>query len=72
MEQTLHPRPIVTLGHEGSRKLTHGVFSRGLYSWNYEVPEPLNDKSYYVGTVLGRQHVSKGIEKDSYFSKWSV
>jgi len=40
--------------------------------WKHEAPEPLKDKSYYVGTVLGRQHVKQEIETDSYFSKWSM
>jgi len=37
-----------------------------------EVPVPLKNRTYYVGTVLGRQHVKQEIEIDSYFSKWSM
>ncbi len=39
-------------------------------SWRYEVPEPLRNKSYVVATVLGKQHIKREIEEDSYFSKW--
>ena len=41
-------------------------------NWNYEVPEPLKNRTYYAGTVLGKQHVKQEIEIDSYFSKWRM
>ncbi len=41
-----------------------------IINWNHEVPEPLKNRTYYIGTVLGKQHIKKEIEEDSYFSKW--
>ncbi|MCD6300697.1 MAG: hypothetical protein J7L82_01345 [Staphylothermus sp.] len=40
-------------------------------TWNYELPEPLKNRNYIIATVLGKQHVRREIEIDSYInSKW--
>ena len=38
--------------------------------WEHETPEPLKNRSYIIATVLGKQHIRKEIETNSYFSKW--
>lgn len=38
--------------------------------WRDEAPEPLRNRRFYIGTVLGRQHIRREIEEYSYFSKW--
>jgi len=41
-------------------------------TWTHgELPEPLKNRTFYMGTVLGRPHVKREIEIDNYFSKWS-
>ncbi|RLG83066.1 MAG: hypothetical protein DRO40_05815 [Thermoprotei archaeon] len=35
-----------------------------------ELPEPMKNKNYYMGTVLGKTHVKQEIEENNYFSKW--
>jgi len=40
-------------------------------NWNHEIPEPLKNRNHVVATVLGKQHVKREIEMDSYInSKW--
>jgi len=41
-------------------------------NWKHETPEPLKNKHYIIATVLGKQHVKKEIEENSYFSKWRI
>ncbi len=35
-----------------------------------ELPEPMKNRTFYMGTVLGKPHVKQEIEVDNYFSKW--
>jgi len=42
-------------------------------NWDYEPPEPLKNKQFVIATVLGRQHIRKEIEMDSYINnKWRL
>jgi len=35
-----------------------------------ETPEPLKNKPYHVAVVIGRAHIRKEVEENSYSSKW--
>ena len=49
---------------------TREQLSKYEINWKYEAPEPLKSRHYIVATVLGKQHIRKEIEINSYFSKW--
>ena len=49
---------------------TNQEICRYVINWNHETTEPLKNKRYIIFTVIGKPHVKKEIEMDSYFSKW--
>jgi len=49
---------------------TKELLAQYTIKWEYETLEPLKNRNYVTATVLGRQHIKKEIEIDSYFSKW--
>jgi len=49
---------------------TKELLAQYTIKWEYETPEPLKNKQYVIATVLGKQHIKKEIEENSYFSKW--
>ncbi len=49
---------------------TKEILAQYIINWNHETPEPLKNRSYVIATILGKQHIKKEIEINSYFSKW--